>query len=455
MKNLVFFTIAFASFITNAQGPAITNWLQNTTEVGSYYTQGNSTAVSNNILVNCQVVEYSDNWVYVSTNGVPSYPTGPFLDGNPSNAQSQDAIYRFLLAPVEKTGPKTETNAGNIGNFINGVSLFDYRDGVAWNPNTNSFCGGPGNPPCPGGPSAEQDWNRDAVVYELGGFDCAKGHPAMGNYHHHQNPSAFKLDIEVLSTICNLYDADGLYTINPNEHSPLIGYANDGFPIYGAYGFINTDGSGGVTRILSGYQLRNITIRNTHADGSSVSLGAPINNTYPLGTFREDYQWVSHPGETQYVDEHNGRFAATPEYPNGTYAYYATVNENYNSVYPYVIGPTFFGDVTSGRVDNIAEPTTVFENPLGISEVALSNAIISIYPNPVTDLVAIQINTLVTKKVTLELLDMSGKLIQTTQINAGGTIAFFDIQSLYEGIYLVKIKNGDTIITKQVIVKRD
>jgi len=455
MKNLLLLTLVFASFISKAQGPNITNWLQNTTETGSYYTQGNNTAIPNNILVNCQVVQYSDTWVYISTNGVPSYPTGPFLDGNPSNAQSQDAIYRFSISPQENTGTKTQTNPGNSGNFINGVSLFDYRDGVAWNPNTNSCCGGPGNPPCPGGPMAVQDWNRDAVVYELGGFDCAKGHPAMGNYHHHQNPSAFKLDLEVISTICNLYDADGLYAIVPDEHSPLIGYANDGFPIYGAYGFTNADGSGGLTRIRSGYELRDITIRNTHADGSPVSLGAPINSTYPLGTFREDYQWVAQEEQQNYLDQHNGRFAVTPEYPNGTYAYYATVNENYNSVYPYVIGPSFFGEVTGGRVNNITEPTTVFENPLQVNNNEITSNIISIYPNPTTDLVAIQLNTLVTKKVTITLKDIAGKLIQTTHINPGGTIAFFDIQSLYEGVYLVKINNGQSSITKQIIVKRD
>lgn len=73
--------------------------------------------------------------------------------------------------------------------------LFDYRDGVGWNPNTQSLCGGPGNPPCPGGPMAQTDWSRDAIPAEKAGFDCSKAHPAMDNYHHHQNPSAFKLDI--------------------------------------------------------------------------------------------------------------------------------------------------------------------------------------------------------------------------------------------------------------------
>ena len=174
-----------------------------------------------------------------------------------------------------------------------------------------------------------------------------------------------------------------------------------------------------------------------------------------MGSFREDYQWVVQDGQQNYLDQHNGRFAVTPEYPDGTYAYYATVNENYNSVYPYVIGPSFFGEVTGGRVNNISESTTVYENPLSVSNNTMSNSLVSIYPNPTTDLVAIQLNTLVTKKVTITLKDITGKSIQTTHINPGGTIAFFDIQSLYEGVYLVKINNGQSSITKQIIVKRD
>lgn len=96
-------------------------------------------------------------------------------------------------------------------------------------------------------------WNRDAVVAERAGFDCSKGHPAMGNYHHHQNPSAFKLDNVVVSTVCNLYDADGLYVIDSTQHSPLIGFAYDGFPIYGAYAYKNKNGTGGVVRMKSSF----------------------------------------------------------------------------------------------------------------------------------------------------------------------------------------------------------
>ena len=91
-------TLSFAQ--TN---PAITSWLQNTTQTGSYYTSGNSTPISNGIAVNCQAVQYSSNWAYVTTNGIPAYPTGPFLDGNPSQATDQNAIFKFPLNPTQNT----------------------------------------------------------------------------------------------------------------------------------------------------------------------------------------------------------------------------------------------------------------------------------------------------------------------------------------------------------------
>ena len=43
------------------------------------------------------------------------------------------------------------------------------------------------------------------------------------------------------------------------------------------------------------------------------------------------------------LDRHNGRFSTTPEYPNGTYAYYMTEDAAGNPQYPYAIGPTFYG----------------------------------------------------------------------------------------------------------------
>lgn len=296
--NLIF------SLCFSQTNPVITSWLQNTIGTGSYYMSGNSTPLNNNILYNCQAIQYNTINVYVTTKGIPAYPTGPFLDGNPSQATNQNGIFKFPLNPTQNTGTPTATTGGNIGIFINGVALFDYRDGVSWRNATNSEAGGPM------GGSGDGVWNRDAVIAERTGFDCSKGHPAMGNYHHHQNPSAFDTDIQNLSTICNLYDSDGLYTINTSQHSPLLGFAYDGFPIYGAYAYANADGSGGIVRMKSSYQLRNITVRTHYANG--------------------------------------------------------TVDANHNSSYPYGIGPTFYGNKVVQKVTSIPSGTTTYTTPLPI-----------------------------------------------------------------------------------------
>jgi len=431
--------------------PAIEHWLINTTGItGRHYIQGNSTPINETVLANVQTVQYSNNWVYISTKGIPSYITGPFLDGNPSLATSQNAIFKMPLNPTQNTGTATATTGGNIGIFINGVALFDYRDGVAWNSNTNTLCGGlPGMSPCPGGPGASLSWNRDAIPAEKAGFDCSKGHPAMGNYHHHQNPSAFKLDLTVISNVCDLYDADGLYVIDSTVHSPLIGYAYDGFPIYGAYGYANTDGTGGITRMKSGYQLRNISTRSVWADGTDVPDGPAVSTTYPLGYFREDYEFVSHAGQADYLDIHNGRVCVTPEYPNGIYCYFATVNDQWNSAYPYVVGPTFYGVKTASKVTSITETVTTYTSTAGISE--LTDKEWSVYPNPSNDIIMVQVNDLTNQSFTVELYDAFGKQIETQEIVQGSTIAYFNADTLYQGVYFVKIKGQNG--SKKIVIQ--
>jgi hypothetical protein len=432
----------------NAQtNPAITSWLQNTSGImGRHYVQGNSTPIDDNVEANVQTVQYSDDWVYVSTNGIPAYVTGPFMDGNPSLATNQNAIFKFPLNPTQNTGTPTNTNMGNIGVFINGVALFDYRDGVSYNYSAGADQGGPG------GGQGNGVWNRDAIPAEMEGFDCSKGHPAMGNYHHHQNPSAFKLDQNVLSTVCNLYDADGLYVIDENVHSPLIGFAYDGFPIYGAYGYKNVDGSGGITRIISGYTLRNITTRTHYADGSDVTDGPAVSNTYPLGHYREDYEFNQQTGE-EYLDEHNGRFCVTPEYPNGTYAYFCTVDENWNSAYPYAVGPTFYGNKTAAKVTSIGETVTTYDTASASLENTMNTSNITVFPNPSNEFIAVQIGLLNTADVPIELYNTEGKLIQKAIIYQGSNTCYLDARTLYQGEYILKIFLSDRIVTEKVVIQ--
>jgi len=426
--------------------PAITSWLINTDgQKSRRYAAGSSTIINGTDSVNVQRVQYSNDFVYIRTKGLPAYPTGPFQDGNPSVATNQNAIFKFPLNPVQNTGTPTATNGGNIGVFINGVALFDYRDGVAWNPNTNALCGGPGNPPCPGGPAASMSWNRDAIPAEKPGFDCAKGHPAMGNYHHHQNPSAFRFDLSVISNVCDLYVSDGLYTLDSTQHSPLLGFAYDGFPIYGGYGFANADGTGGIARMKSAYKLRNITARNTSPTGQSVSAGPAVSATYYLGYFREDYEFIA--GTTPDVlDVHNGRFAVTPEYPNGTYAYYCTVDKNWNSAYPYVVGPTFYGTTANRKVTSITEPVTTYTPVVtAMEDSKMDKASLLVFPNPAKDFAIVQTRSLNREGLEVELLDIRGRILQSHQIPQGSTFCIMDLQTLYAGYYVVRIRQASRV----------
>jgi hypothetical protein len=449
--NRSFLSLAFASAasVSLAQlSPAITCWLQNTVTTGSYYVNGNPTPIANNILVNCQQVQYSANNVYISTKGIPAYPTGPFLDGNPSQAQNQNAIFKFPLSPQQNTNTPTATTMGNIGVFRNGVALFDPKDGVSWKSSTSSLAGGPL------GGTGDGVWNRDAVRAEKGGFDCSKGHPAMGNYHHHQNPSAFKFDIAVTSTVCNPYDANGLYVIDSTQHSPLLGYAYDGFPVYGAYGYKNTNGTGGIKRMRSGYQLRSISTRTAYANGNPVTAGPPVNGTYPIGYFIEDYEWISNVNP-EYLDVHNGRFCVTPEYPNGTYAYFCTVDANWNSFYPYAIGPTFYGIWANRKVTSITESVTTYTGSTGLTEQEFSKLQIVAYPNPASEMLLIQAGTIVEKDLDVQLSDISGRVIAESKIIKGSTLAYFDVQTLHTGTYFVTVKNGQYQSVKKVLVQKD
>jgi len=451
MKRLFLFTCLTLSFqsLMAQTNPAITKWLQNTTGItGRHYVSGNPTPITDAALANVQSVKYSTNWVYVTTNGIPAYITGPFLDGNPSLATSQNgAIFKISLNPVQNTGTATATTGGNIGLFKNGVALFDYRDGVSWKNSTSALAGGPL------GGAGDGKWNRDAVIGEKNGFDCSKAHPAMGNYHHHQNPSAFSLDLNVISNVCSTYPSDGLYVINATEHSPLLGFTYDGFPIYGAYAYTNTNGTGAIVRMKSGYQLRNITTRTVWADGTDVLDGPAVSTAYPLGYFREDYEYVAHPNDPSYLDEHNGRFCITPEYPNGTYCYFTTVDANHNSAYPYVVGPTFYGTKTAVKVTTISETTTTYAPSLSTLAFEDARLKVVIAPNPAQDFIAIQ-SQATDHDLKIELIDELGKIVKTDTLLQGSTLSVLETDAVYNGTYFVKISDGASSKAYKVIINK-
>ena len=114
-------------------------------------------------------------------------------------------------------------------------------------------------------------------------------------------------------------------------HSPLLGWAYDGNPIYGPYGYVSSTNKK-VKQLISGYKAPVDNQENR-----------PNKNIFSAGFFVEDYIYDGS-GD---LDEHNGRFCVTPEYPNGTYAYFMTVDpikkigDGKEPTFPYIIGNTF------------------------------------------------------------------------------------------------------------------
>ena len=123
-----------------------------------------------------------------------------------------------------------------------------------------------------------------------------------------------------------------------DQHSPILGWAYDGNPIYGPYGFSRKDG-GDIVQMKSGY-----------VDETAKKVNRPPVSSFPPEFFVEDFTYkVS--SDDSVLDENNGRFCITPEYPNGTYAYFATFDSTAASdgifknfkkpKFPYLIGDKF------------------------------------------------------------------------------------------------------------------
>ena len=87
-----------------------------------------------------------------------------------------------------------------------------------------------------------------------------------------------------------------------------------------------------------------------------------------------------------------------------------------------------------------------------ISQEAFDQLNINIFPNPASDLIAVQINGLLKDDLSVRLFDMTGRKIESKIISKGQTIAFFETESLYDGTYLIVIENGNNRMTKKVVV---
>jgi len=223
-------------------------------------------------------------------------------------------------------------------------------------------------PPGPPPPMQQGDgvWSRDAYFGEAQTFDSCTGHqPGNGQYHHHASPTCLRAQLNDNLELARDTRNGPVYREKASgwTHSPILGWAFDGFPVYGPYGYSDAANAGSaVRRMRSGFRLRAITARMTLAEWSRAYLpnvgaeltaaqqGPPINATFPLGRYSEDYEFVAGLGD---LDVYNGRFTVTPEYPRGTYAYFVTIDADGKPAFPYILGRQYYGTLNGGNAQNV------------------------------------------------------------------------------------------------------
>ncbi len=257
------------------------------------------------ILPEVQAISVLDRYWEIRSAGISLYFLGPLQIPIDHIERKRALRYRIPRFPAAENLTHTSVRPDVIGAFVNGVPIYNQFS-------NSSF-------------QSQNLWHFDPIAQGDDGSFVANGRPRTEQDHKNS-----------WGLIEQLY-ADG------SKHAPLIGFAFDGFPIYGPWG---CDDKGKLQKMRSGYQLRKITRRTTFADGTPLTpsqYGPDVNADFPLGSFIEDYEFIAGSGD---LDEYNGRFVKTPEYPSGTYAYFLSSDVSGRLAYPYILAGKYFGQIS-------------------------------------------------------------------------------------------------------------
>lgn len=224
----------------------------------------------------------------LTANGVPNHVIGTFPNpNNPSAPTAQTVSFSATLTPVQAPA--------NVGAQQLGYAL----NGVKFDPGTGGTCPGTATRPADCAAIGNDAWRLEALgqTFFSFGTDSNNAHvQPTGAYHYHGMPEGLLTFLGVTSA---------------NPRMVLIGWAPDGYPIYARYGrTVATDPNSALKAIRASYSLK-----------TTPDAGRPSTTSIPLGVFLQDYQYVAGSGD---LDDCNGRFDVTPEFPGGIYHYYAT-----------------------------------------------------------------------------------------------------------------------------------
>ena len=268
----------------------------------------NTSGFDNHVCDVSYVIE--DGNITISTNGLPNHD---FHSGPGCCASQQDSAWVIPLEPtndsmcnpsVSSDGCTMAPDRGAIAFAVNGVAIYGPEDG-------------------PGGDAVaghEGAYEEDRQEIWLG---LCLGHSGPGGeYHYHADGNCIHWHPEGEQTWLN-YSIESSRTVT--EHSPIIGFALDGYSIYG---FVGWDEDEEVSEMTSSYRLK---------DGETGYNGI------------DDYEYVAELGD---LDSCNGHYAATPDWPEGIYHYHSTWENGEGGIgFPYFIN-CYRGELSSGGEDD-------------------------------------------------------------------------------------------------------
>lgn len=224
-------------------------------------------------------------------NGIPDHDTGTFPNPHcPNTISARSVSASMTLTPALAAA---STTLHIVGYAFNGVKFDPSTAGTCTVSGGSTTCSLIGNTGA---------WHIEALGQKSFDFgtDSSNAHVQPdGSYHYHGMPEGL------------------LGRLAKGKSMTLVGFAMDGFPVYARYGYSDAkDAGSGVKELRGSYALE-----------ASPDPGRPSTDTYPMGAFSEDYEYRAGSGD---LDECNGRYGVTPEFPCGTY-YYAITD-----TYPFI-----------------------------------------------------------------------------------------------------------------------
>ena len=415
--------------------------------------------------VTATITTGSSFWNIVTHNMPGQAVTGTFPNSqNSFSILSQNFNYTWPFRGgknLPNSSPRTTTPTGEVGISAIGVVFYNSRSPITVSGQNGTI------------------WNLNSVAAKIFGEDIYGGRPTgTGIYNYHDNSF---IKNNAWGSITTSTFSGGSYTRSADGHSKIVGWAKDGYPIYGPFGYQTPlDIFSPVVRMQSGYQInlranrpitRNVVVNGAVTSSTSflvystsgitigldlaggslaspakiigilgtritvktpvtLAAGSILTASYTPGTFVEDW---THYTSDNVLDTFNGRYCVTPEYPNGTYAYFLTTDTSNNPTYPYIVGPSFYGSTT---IDSTNTQLTNIIPALGVLTPSFSSTITNYTItvdniNTSTQFTAFVSSTLSSLKFNGQPIG-SGVLSPSIPIRVGLTTSTFAVTSQYQ-----------------------